>query len=209
MILFVHAAPASRKAAEAAFARSGRDLAVRHIVAAGLVDAAATDFPITEERYAAMRSVLETNLSPEVKRVVLSCSVYNATAERLSADLRLPVERSDAAGTEVAVAHARAKLGVVISYAPSRETVLGYVRRIAGARGRRIAVEAAEAPGAFAGADDLVAYGAAIDGAAAQLRGADTIFLSQYSMDPIVDVVRASNPQARVVSAAAETVAAL
>jgi hypothetical protein len=103
MILFVHAAAVSLAATQAGIGRLRRPLAVRHALVTDLVDPRAMNFAGDDVDYARIRVAVAAHLRGGESRVVLSCSVYNGFAARLTLDLALPVERSDDAGARRAL----------------------------------------------------------------------------------------------------------
>lgn len=208
MILMTHAANASKSAAERILS-AGEAAHIKHVIDTTLVNAQASEFPITDQRYEHLASTVRSALGPEVQRVILSCSVYNAMADRLAGDLGLPVERSDRAGVEASVRETKARLGILVSFAPSAAVVESYTREVAGRAGRTISIEVAVASGSFAAADDLDAYASSLGAVVARFDRADTVFLSQFSMDPVADRLRQRFADITFVSALEETVATL
>lgn len=191
MILFLHAAPVSLEATEAALARLDHAPRVRHALAPGLVDPNATTFAQDEAAYAKLHGALVKHLRGDETRVILSCSVFNGFAPRLTAELHLPVERSDDAGTYAALA-CGPRVGLAVSYPPSYDVVASHVRAVATELGLPVAIVPLLEENAFAFATDPEGYASALAAAAARAAGIDCIFLAQFSMDPHAAKVAAS-----------------
>jgi hypothetical protein len=189
--LFVHAARVSQAAVERAAARRA-GLRVRHALDESLVPAHDARFEPGETDYARLLAFVRARRRSGDVRAILSCSVYNAFAIRLSADLGLPVERSDAAGA-AAAARVR-RLALAVSYPPSYRTIETHLLEIARSAGNAIAITPLLGSNAFAGAADSAAYAAALTAAARAAAPDATIFLAQYSMDPHAGAVRAVSP---------------
>jgi hypothetical protein len=183
MILFLHAAHVSLDATEAALARLDRALRVRHALALDLVDPNAMTFSQDDAAYARLKTALMHHLHGDETRVVLSCSVFNGFASRLGAELGLPVERSDDAGTHLAIARGP-RIGLAVSYPPSYDVVASHLVAVAAERGRPVVVAPLIEENAFAFAGDPERYSATLAAAAAHAAGLDCVYLAQFSMDP-------------------------
>ena len=118
MVGFLHAGEKTKEATITSLAKRDKEGAAVHLVDSTLVDASATEFPIEAERYAKLRKRAE-ELARDAERIVLTCSVYNEAARWLADDLRMRVDRSDAAGAR-AVLQTSGPVGILVSYAPSR-----------------------------------------------------------------------------------------
>jgi len=203
MIGFLHAGEGSRRAVEAALAARGRGGSVAHLVDPTLVDGSARDFPITDERYETIRERAR-DFGAGVERIVLACSVYNGVAGRLSEDLGIPTERSDAAGFQV-LRGTRGPLGILLSYRPSIPIVLDYASEVfardENPRELRVSVAADVSPFDT----DPEEYRAALLEAMQPLRGCDALFVAQYTMEPHVPALRAAWSGNHVVSALGAT----
>jgi len=191
MILFLHAATVSLEATETALARLRPAPRARHALAPDLVDPNATSFAQDEAAYARLRAALTKHLRGDETRVVLSCSVFNGFAPRLTADLSLPVERSDDAGTYAALG-CGSRVGLAVSYPPSYDVVASHLQTVAAQLGRPLSVTPLLEENAFAFAADPQRYGAALAAAAGRSAAIDCVFLAQFSMDPHAAKVAAS-----------------
>ncbi len=185
--LFVHAAQVSLDATERALLDYPA-LRTRHAIDPGLVDPTASGFSPGDDDYAGLQSFVRAELKNGDARIVLSCSVYNGFADRLAADLNVPVERSDDAGAREAARYGR--LGLAVSYPPSYELIRSHIESIASGSNTEIAIEPLLRSNAFALASDAHSYATAIDQAIGAANGVDAIFLAQYSMDPYRDRAR-------------------
>jgi len=182
--LFIHAAPVSLAATEAALARRKERPHCRHALVTGLVNPKAMSFAQDESAYARLREGVVPHLRGDVERIVLSCSVYNAYAPRLQTDLGVPVERSDDAGVW-AVLGCGTRIGLAVSYPPSYAIVEAHLALVAAELGRTAVADPLLAENAFAFADEEPSRYAEV--LAEAVRGAgdiDAIFLAQFSMDP-------------------------
>jgi len=182
--LFVHAAPVSLAATQAGLERKRARFAVRHALVPGIVDPRAMSFAQDDVDYARIRAAVAAHLRGDETRVVLSCSVYNGFAPRLTADFGLPVERSDDAGSCEAL-QGGARVGLAVSYPPSYAVIKAHLAALAEEAGRTVAVVPLLSGNAFAYADDARRYADALFEAARTAETLDTIFLAQYSMDPV------------------------
>jgi hypothetical protein len=183
MILFLHAAAVSLAATQAAIGRLRRPLAVRHALVTDLVDPRAMNFAADDIDYARIRSALATHLRGGESRAILSCSVYNAFAPRLSVDLELPVERSDDAGARRALEKGT-RIGLAVSYPPSYAIVEAHLAALATERGVALDLEPLLDGNAFAYAEDAERYARTLVEAAERAEALDAVFLAQFSMDP-------------------------
>jgi len=193
MILFLHAAPVSLEATEAALARLNRAPRVRHALAPDLLDPNALAFEQDEASYAKLRGALSEHLRGDETRVVLSCSVFNGFAPRLTADLNLPVERSDDAGAYAAIG-CGSRIGLAVSYPPSYDVVASHLQTVATELHRPIGLTPLLEENAFAFAGDPERYAAALATAVARADGIDCVFLAQFSMDPHAAKVAKGTP---------------
>lgn len=203
MLLFVHAAAVSRSAVEAALSR--RPLAafeVGHALIPGLVDPAAVRFAEDATAFERLYGAVRAHLRGREERVVLSCSVYNGFAPRLTEALGLPVERSDDAGARAALAMG-SRIALAVSYPPSRDVIARHLRALAAA-GQEPTLRPLLAENSFAFADDPARYGEALAEACASAGECDCLFLAQYSMDPFAAEIGARS-RIPVVSALAAT----
>ncbi|MGH7708376.1 MAG: hypothetical protein ACREM6_10700, partial [Vulcanimicrobiaceae bacterium] len=132
-ILFVHAAAVSLDATIAALNAGSTGLDARHELIAGLVDPAAVAFAGDDADFGRIRAAVRSVLRGDERRVVLSCSVYNGLAPRLTSDLGIPVERSDDAGVVAALARGR-RVGLAVSYPPSYGVIAEHLAAAAGAQ---------------------------------------------------------------------------
>lgn len=183
MILFLHAAAVSLAATQAGIGRLRRPLAARHALVTDLVDPRAMNFAGDDVDYARIRSALVAHLRGGESRAVLSCSVYNAFAPRLSVDLDLPVERSDDAGARGALEKGT-RIGLAVSYPPSYAIVEAHLAQLAAERGVTPDIEPLLGGNAFAYAEDAERYARALVEGAASATALDVVFLAQFSMDP-------------------------
>ncbi|GAC1301623.1 MAG: hypothetical protein NVSMB19_09970 [Vulcanimicrobiaceae bacterium] len=183
MILFLHAAPVSLAATQAALERRRSTFAVRHALAPGIVDPRAMFFAHDEIDYARIRGALAGHLRGDETRVVLSCSVYNGFAPRLEAEFGLPVERSDDAGS-CAARERGTRVGLAVSYPPSYAVIETYLLALAHEARRDLELVPLLSVNAFAFADDARRYASALLAGVAEAGPLDTIYLAQYSMDP-------------------------
>ena len=149
--------------------------------------------------YARIRGALAANLRGDETRVILSCSVYNGFAPRLAAEFGVPIERSDDAGSRIAVAAGR-RVGLAVSYPPSYAVVERHLEALARAARRELDIVPLLSENAFAFADDAERYARSLLDAATASEGLDAIFLAQFSMDPVAPRV-AEATTIRVVSA--------
>lgn len=205
--LFMHAAAVSLAATQAGIERAWLTRRVRHALASGMVDPTAMVFAHDDAGYGRIREAIAAHLRGDEERIVLSCSVYNGFAPRLSAEFGLPVERSDDAGTRLACSRGP-RIGLAVSYPPSYAVVESHVFAIAREAGRTATVLPLLAENAFAFADDATRYAGVLLDAVAQAPEVDAIFLAQYSMDPCASLV-AGATQVPVVSALDATLASL
>lgn len=196
---FIHAGEASRAATAAAVEARGRTADVVHLTDPMLVDPHADEFPITDERFAAIKLRAE-ELARDVDRIVLSCSVYNGVAQWLAEELCMTIERSDEAGAR-RLQGASGSVGVLISYKPSFPIVADYVAEVLAEDEVPREVRTSLAPDAFALAGDPDRYRAALVAALAPLRGSDTLFIAQYSMNAHAAALREAWGAGHVVSA--------
>jgi len=183
MILFVHAAAVSLAATQAGIGRLRRPLAVRHALVTDLVDPRAMNFAGDDVDYARIRAAVAGHLRGGESRVILSCSVYNGFASRLSLDLALPVERSDDAGARRALEKGK-RIGLAVSYPPSYAIVEAHLLQLASERGTDLDLEPLLGGNAFAFADDAPRYAAALLESVESATNLDAVFLAQFSMDP-------------------------
>ena len=204
---FLHAGEKSREATVAALARRGKERDAVHLVDPKLVDANATEFPIDESRYAALRARAE-ELMERAERLVLTCSVYNAAASWLCDDLRIRVDRSDAAGA-CALLSTAGPVGVLVSYVPTRPVVVDYLSEIfAGAeQAREIRASLAQDAPPFSTPD--AAYAQALVDALAPLAGCGVLFVTQFTMNAHLEQIRAAWGKQPVISALETTLDAL
>jgi len=205
--LFMHAAAVSLAATQAGIERVRLKRRVRHALASGIVDPAAMVFAHDDAGYGRIREAIAAHLRGDEERLVLSCSVYNGFAPRLSAEFGLPVDRSDDAGTRLAYGLGR-RIGLAVSYPPSYAVVENHILAVAREAGRIITLVPLLAENAFAFADDATRYAGVLLDAVAQAPEVDAIFLAQYSMDPCAPLV-AGATQVPVVSALDSTLARL
>lgn len=182
--LFLHAAAVSLAATQAALERTRATYPVRHALAAGIVDPRAMSFAQDDIDYARVRGALAAHLRGDEARVVLSCSVYNGFAARLAAEFGLAIERSDDAGSHAALERG-ARIGLAVSYPPSYAVVETHLLALAHDGRRAVSVVPLLSVNAFSFADDAGRYADAILDAVAATEPLDTIFLAQYSMDPV------------------------
>jgi hypothetical protein len=207
VVTFIHAAEVSRAATMSRLSADAPGFAARHELLSGIVDPSATDFAGDERDYAVLRDAVRSALRGDEARVVLSCSVYNGFAPRLSGDLGVPVERSDDAGAIAALAFGDA-IGLAISYPPSLPVVRDHLEDLARAEGRDVAVRSVLSGNAFAAADDTHRYESVLRDASRRARDIDVLYLAQFSMDPYAAQIAAKS-RVPVVSALAECVARL
>jgi hypothetical protein len=160
-----------------------RPLAVRHALVTDLVDPRAMNFAGDDVDYARIRVAVAAHLRGGESRVVLSCSVYNGFAARLTLDLALPVERSDDAGARRALEKGK-RIGLAVSYPPSYAIVESHLLHLAAERAAALEIRPLLEGNAFAYADDAPRYSAALLDAVAAATNLDAVFLAQFSMDP-------------------------
>lgn len=184
MILFLHAASVSLAATQEGLERHRARYAVRHALATGIVDPRAMFFAQDDVDYARIRGALAANLRGDETRVILSCSVYNGFAPRLAVEFGMPVERSDDAGSGVALAAGR-RIGLAVSYPPSYAIVERHLESLARAERRDLELVPLLSENAFAFASDAERYARALVEAATAPAGIDAVFLAQFSMDPV------------------------
>jgi hypothetical protein len=199
MIVFIHAAPVSLAATEAALRHRANAPPVRHALLPGLVDPKAATFEPDEAAFAKLHGAIASELDAGVTRVILSCSVFNGFAPRLESELGVPVERSDDAGTWAALG-CGARVGLAVSYAPSFPVVEAHIRAVAASLARDVTVAPLLSENAFEYADDTERYGAALADAARRAANVDCVFLAQFSMDPFAGHA-AAGTEAPVISA--------
>jgi Asp/Glu/hydantoin racemase len=200
MNLFIHAAPVSLAATEAALGRLKDPPHCRHALIPELVNPRAMSFAQDESSYANLKRGVAARLHGDEERVILSCSVYNAFAPRLQADVGLPFERSDDAGVW-AVLGCGTRVGVVVSYPPSYSIVEEHLTSVAAELERKVRAIPLLTENAFAFADEEPErYGAVLAEAVRAARDVDCIFLAQFSMDPFAPQA-AEQTQIPVVSA--------
>lgn len=201
---FIHAGEASREAVLTALERRGYRGEVPHLVDGTLVDASASEFPIDEQRYAAILK-RAGEMASRAERIVLSCSVYNGVAPWLRDDLGIPVDRSDAAGARRLI-ETEGAVGILVSYPPTRPLVVDYVGEVLAGAEQSREVRASVAPDAppFETAPEV--YRAALVGALEPLRGCGVLFLAQYSMNAHLDALRAAWGNRPLISAVDATV---
>jgi hypothetical protein len=207
LILFIHAAPVSLAATQAALERRPAMPNVRHALVPGLVDPRAMTFAEDEADYARIRRAAFAHLHGDEVRVVLSCSVYNGFAPRLAHELGLPVERSDDAGARAAIARAT-RVGLAVSYPPSYAIVERHLVALARAHGHGLEIVPLLAENAVAFADDPPRYARSLLDATRTTKDIDAILLAQYSMDPLAPLIGEA-VAIPVVSALEETLARL
>jgi hypothetical protein len=202
---FLHAGEKSKEATIAVLAKRGKETAAVHLVDSSLVDASATEFPITQERYATLRRRAE-ELALSAERIVLTCSVYNEAAEWLSEDLAMRVDRSDAAGAR-ALLGTHGPVGILVSYAPSRPVVVDYVSEVLASKeqDREIRSSLTEDAPPFSTPGDI--YRRALIEALAPLMNCGVLFLSQFTMNEFAQGIREVWGTAPLVSAVEATVA--
>lgn len=179
----MHAAPVSVGATERAIERLPQPFAARHALVTNLVDPNATSFVEDDAAYRKLERAVAAHRKGDEARVVLSCSVYNGFAQRLQADIGIPVERSDDAVLRAAVAYGR-RIALAVSYPPSYAVIETHLRAVAAESGRPVAPVPLLAENAFAFAGDPVRYAAALEDAAARANDVDCVVLAQFSMDP-------------------------
>jgi hypothetical protein len=204
---FLHAGEKSREATASALVRRGKESSAVHLVDPGLVDAAATVFPIDENRYAQIRMRAQ-ELANQAERLVLTCSVYNGVAGWLAEDLGIRVDRSDAAGTRE-VLRTDGPIGVLVSYPPTKPVVVDYISEIlAGTEEQReIRTSIAEDAPPFATAD--TDYRNALLAAVRPLRDCGVLFVAQFTMNPYLEELRAAWNGRPMISALDATLDAL
>lgn len=188
MVLFLHAAPVSLAATQAALERTRATLALRHALAPHLVDPRAMYFAYDEVAYARIAAALGGHLRGDETRVVLSCSVYNGFAARLEAEFGIPVERSDDAGACAAL-ECGTPIGLAASYPPSYAVIESHLRALARAARHDVEVVPLLSENAFSFADDARRYARALVESVGTAGGLATVFLAQYSMDPVASSV--------------------
>jgi hypothetical protein len=203
VILFLHAAPVSLAATQAALERHRNAPPVRHALAPGIVDPQAMVFAHDDTDYERLRAAVAGHLRGDEARLVLSCSVYNEFAQRLERDIGIPVERSDDAGAHCVLARGP-RIGLAVSYPPSYEVVEGHLEGLAKRHATRLELVPLLAENAFAFADDAARYARVLLDAVEAAPDLDAIFLAQYSMDPYAPRV-AEATVIPVVSALEET----
>jgi|GEM_PF-1217017 hypothetical protein len=200
MNLFIHAAPVSLAATEAALERLRDAPRCRHALVPGLVNPKAMSFAQDEPAYERLRSGVRPHLRGDEGRIILSCSVYNVFAARLRADLGVPVERSDDAGVW-AVLGCGTRIGLAVSYPPSYSIVEGHMAAVAAELGRPALAIPLLSDNAFAYAEeDPARYAQVLAEAVRPAADVDAIFLAQFSMNPYA-AQTAEQTQVPVVSA--------
>lgn len=200
MNLFIHAAPVSVAATEAALERLKSPPRCRHVLVRELVNPRAMSFAQDESAYAKLKRSVTVHLQGDEERVILSCSVYNAFASRLQAEIGLPVERSDDAGVW-AVLGCGTRIGLAVSYPASYSIVEEHLTNVAADLGRKVIAIPLLTENVFAFADEEPdRYGDALADAVRVARDVECIFLAQFSMDPFV-ARAAEQTQVPVISA--------
>lgn len=207
MIGFLHAGDASRDATTDELARQRTQRKVVHLVDPSLVDPAAVEFRVDDERYRAVTACAQQLLAQQSERLILTCSAYNGVARWLQDDLGVPVERSDAAGAR-ALLRTQGPVGVLVSYRPTLPIVVDYLSEVfAGAEEQReIRAAIADAPPFLSTPE---AYRKELLAALPSLRGCGALFLTQFSMHPHLPAIRAAWGDGEIVSAVSATVASL
>jgi len=197
--LFIHAAPISLAATEAALERLANPPRSRHALIAELVNPRAMSFAQDEAAYVRLRRAVAVHLHGDEQRIILSCSVYNGFAPRLRAELGIPVERSDDAGVWT-VLGCGTRIGLAVSYPPSYAIVESHLNAVAAELGRKALAVPVLRENAFAFADEPDRYGQVLADAVRSASDVDCVFLAQFSMDPFAPRV-AEQTQVPVVSA--------
>jgi hypothetical protein len=190
----------SLAAAETALERLKEPPRCRHVLIPELVNPRAMSFAQDEAAYARLHAAVAAHLRGDDERVILSCSVYNAFAPRLQAEIGKPVERSDDAGVW-AVLGCGTRIGLAVSYPPSYSIVETHLTSVAAELGRTAIAVPLLGENAFAFADeDPARYGDVLAAAVRDASDIDCVFLAQFSMDPFAARV-AEQTQVPVVSA--------
>lgn len=165
-----------------------------------LVNPRALSFTQDESAYAKLKRSVTTHLHGDEERVILSCSVYNAFAPRLQAEVGLPVERSDDAGVW-AVLGCGTRIGLAVSYPSSYSIVEEHLTNVAAELGRKVIAIRLLTENVFAFAEEEPErYGDVLAEAVRAACDVECVFLAQFSMDPFV-ARAAEQTQVPVISA--------
>lgn len=150
---------------------------------AGRLDEAMTRRFQTLADYAAGTGGGEGGAGGRTAGILFTCSAFAPAIDAVKRRLAIPVLRPNEAAFEAAMAIG-GRIGIVVSFGPSADSLRAELLAMAAAAGRRIEVTVAVAEGALAalksgdgdGHDDRVA------GTAPHLRGCDVVILGQFSM---------------------------
>ncbi len=136
--------------------------------------------------------------------ILFTCSAFAPAIDAVKPRLPIPVLRPNESAFEAAMA-VGSRIGIVVSFGPSADSLRTELLAMAAAAGRRIEVTVAIADGALAalksgdGHDDRVAE------TAGQLAGCDVVVLGQFSMaraqarlQPLLSVPVLTTPAAAV-----------
>lgn len=138
--------------------------------------------------------------------ILFTCSAFAPAIDAVKPHLPIPVLRPNESAFEAALATGD-RIGIVVSFGPSADSLRAELLAMAAAAGRRIEVTVAVADGALAALKrgNGEEHDARVAGTAEQLRGCDVVVLGQFSMaraqsrlQPLLSVPVLTTPGAAV-----------
>jgi Asp/Glu/hydantoin racemase len=124
--------------------------------------------------------------------ILLTCSMYGAVAERLSAEISIPIHAPDAAAFQAAIAGPYERILVLASAKGPLDDARDRFSEAVAAAGKSISVTGSVAADALAAVNsgDLGLLAHTLEAACAgQDEGFDAVLLAQYSLSPAADAL--------------------
>ncbi|PWC90077.1 hypothetical protein TSH100_03585 [Azospirillum sp. TSH100] len=138
--------------------------------------------------------------------ILFTCSAFAPAIDAVKPQLPIPVLRPNESAFEAALATGD-RIGIVVSFGPSADSLRAELSAMAAAAGRRIEVTIAVADGALAAlkSGDGEGHDERVAGTAERLQGCDVVVLGQFSMaraqpklQPLLSVPVLTTPGAAV-----------
>ncbi|MEY9776301.1 hypothetical protein [Arthrobacter sp. MW3 TE3886] len=192
LISLISATPVAIPPATGAFREIFPEARLWNLLDDRLLDDATEQGGVTEELAARMTRLIRHAETEGADGILLTCSMYGPVAERLAAELSIPIYAPDASAFQAALDGPYERILLLASANGPLEDALERFTRAAAAAGRDLAVTGIVAGGAAAAATagDAELLGRTLEAACAgQEADFDAVLLAQYSLSPAADAL--------------------
>ncbi|MDR6417732.1 aspartate/glutamate racemase family protein [Pseudarthrobacter sulfonivorans] len=192
LISLISATPLAIPPAAGAFREIFPEARLWNLLDDRLLDDATEQGGVTDGLAERMTRLIRHAVTEGADGILLTCSMYGPIAERLSAELTIPIYAPDASAFQAALDGRYQRILLLASAKGPLEDALERFTRTAAATGRALAVTGtvAEGAAAAAAAGDAERLGRTLEAACAgQVADFDAVLLAQYSLSPAADAL--------------------